>query len=103
MSKIDWAKAGKRLRYQPMADGRNPDWDWIGQRWKDEADYYGEEQSAINVADIAPCPLCDAALGDNCKDSAGRLMVHPHRERRRASGIAALVMLGPRFGGAPAE
>ena len=102
MSTIDWAKAGQRLRHQPRVDGRNPDWDWIVARWKDEADYYGDEQSAIHVAEIAPCPLCERPLGEACIDSAGQPMEAPHRERRRASGQAALKMLGPRFGGAPA-
>lgn len=101
MSKIDWSKAGKRIRWQsPNAvDGfRNPDWLWVQQRWKDEADYYGEELTASQIVQMLACPRCESLVTWACTTEDRQASIkEPHRERRRAAGETLLKLHGPRF------
>jgi hypothetical protein len=83
---IDWTKAGKRLRWQPKdMFGRNPDWNFAAQRWKDEADYYAE---------LALCPHCGVGPGVPCEGFDDY-----HQPRKRAAGLELLRRHGSRFGG----
>lgn len=99
MSQIDWSKAGKRLRYQPSTPGRNPDFNWAAQRWKDEADYYADEIGKPEIVALAACLVCGAPAGQPCADT----MFAYHQPRARAAGLALLKERGPRFGGAGFE
>lgn len=96
MSKIDWSQVGTRIRYQ-YADrsGRNPDFNFAAQRWKDEADYYAEELSLAEIQELAACPICEAPIDEPC---TGALITF-HMPRRRAAGEERLRREGPRFGG----
>lgn len=98
MARIDWTKAGKRLRYQPHSgDGRNPDFNWAHQRWKDEADYYADEIGKPEIIALAGCPTCSASPGDPCIGLPESIPFH--QPRRRAAGEEVLRQRGPRFGG----
>jgi hypothetical protein len=97
MSQIDWSKAGKRLRHQPRCDGRNPDFNWVAQRWKDEADYYADEIGKPEIIDLAECPTCLAPAGEPCEGLPESIPYH--QPRRRAAGVALLHQRGARFGG----
>lgn len=97
MSKIDWSKAGKRIRWQPRRpDGSNPDWNFTAQRWKDEADYYADELDLSGVIAHADCPVanCGAKRHQACR---GISLSSYHQPRRRAAGEALLELKGPRF------
>jgi hypothetical protein len=85
--KIDWSKAGKRLRYSLAKPGEgNPDWNWVAQRWKVAEEYAGEELTAWQVKDLVACPRCGAHKGYLCPDARGAAMDSPHEERRFAAG-----------------
>jgi hypothetical protein len=94
MAKIDWSKAGVRIRRTPNEHGRNPDWNDRLSRWKVAEEYAGETLATDEVRLLAPCEICAAPVGEHCADSAGRCMDDgPHPERRFAAG-AALIAAG---------
>jgi hypothetical protein len=91
MSKIDWSKAGTRLRrtIQDTRDGgTNPDWNHIDKRWKRIEEYAGESLTADQVFARAPCAHCRAAIAAPCVDANQRVMDGAHNERRIAAGNA---------------
>ena len=90
MSKIDWSKAGVRLRTSPKQFGRNVDWNDAAQRWKTAEEYAGEEFSPDAVIAAVACPYCDAYVARACFDHAGRIMDGPHAQRRFAAGAAMI-------------
>lgn len=95
MSRIDWSKAGKRIRWSPKRpDGTNPDWDWVNRRWKDAADYAGELLPDVAVVLMADCPACERLAGQPCVDSWGRDTQHPMWQRERAAGLVRVQLLG---------
>lgn len=97
MSSFDWSKAGKRLRHQPRTVDGNPDWNWVEQRWKDEADYYADDlTSEKELIAAAGCPHCGVAAGEQCI-GPGILEDMWHGPRKRAAGEAMLAERGPRF------
>lgn len=95
---VDWSKAGVRIRRTPETPamgGRNPDWDFRNERWKDAADYAGEAMSAGEVTARVPCPICTDIAGRFCHDVRGERMDHPHPQRVRAAGQQELEENGP--------
>lgn len=94
MSRIDWSKAGKRLRHTPRAANshRNPDWNWAQDRWKVAEEYAGEELAPAEVVALVPCPRdgCLAFQGYPCRDARDQAMDHPHVERVFAAGAARI-------------
>lgn len=86
-----------RIRWQPRDKNGNPDWLWVEQRWKDEADYYGEELTYEQVEAAVDCPQCPAKVGEGCVGARGTLIGDPHRQRRRIAGEQELEKHGPRF------
>lgn len=91
MAKIDWSKAGKRLRHSPPEPGgRNPDWNFRLQRWKVEEEYVGEALEPHVVNTLAACPLCGAPVVHLCQDARGQAMAEPHAERVFAAGAAEI-------------
>jgi hypothetical protein len=90
MAKIDWSKAGVRIRRTPNEHGRNPDWNDRLSRWKVAEEYAGEELTPREVVDAAVCAICDVPAGETCFDSLGREMDHPHAERVFAAGAARI-------------
>jgi hypothetical protein len=96
VGKIDWSKAGTRIRFQDLrGDGTNPDWNWPASRWKDEADYYAEELKEAGVIALTGCSTCGAVSGNLC---AGKVLGGGvHQPRRRAAGCEMLRRKGPRF------
>jgi len=97
MPTIDWTKAGPRLRHTPRtpADGgRNPDWNFVAERWKTAPEYAGETLTTGQVEEMVDCPhaLCGATAGEACRDSRQRSMPgSPHAKRRTAAGEALIV------------
>ncbi len=91
---IDWSKAGTRLRTSPRtpADGgRNPDWNFVAERWKTAEEYAGDELTTDQVEAAVDCPhaLCGATAGEACRDSRQRpIPGSPHAKRRTAAGQA---------------
>jgi hypothetical protein len=97
-AEIDWSKAGQRLRHQPRDNsGRNPDFNWVARRWKDEADYYADEIGKPEIIALAGCPTCGAAPDVPCLGLPESIPFH--MPRRRAAGEELLRLHGPRFGG----
>lgn len=88
-----------RIRWQPRdtKNGTNPDWLWVEQRWKDEADYYGEELTFEQVDEMVDCPICPAKAGEGCRGGRGTLIGDPHHQRRRLAGEQELERHGTRF------
>lgn len=96
MSKVDWSKAGVRLRHSPRQHGRNPDWNDAAQRWKTAEEYAGETLAVCQLQAVTHCPRldCSAEAGQPCQDAKGQEMPDsPHPERRTAAG-AALIAKG---------
>jgi hypothetical protein len=94
VGKIDWSKAGTRIRFQDLrGDGSNPDWNWPAERWKDEADYYAEELRPAEIIALTGCSHCGVLSGLPC---LGPLFTI-HQPRRRAAGCEMLRRKGPRF------
>ena len=93
MTKIDWSKVGKRIRFQPKDQwGKNPDWNLVDRRWKDEADYYADELDKRQVIALVACPVCAVPRTVPCRDT----LVDFHMPRKRAAGEAILASHGPR-------
>lgn len=90
---IDWSKAGTRLRHTPRTinDGGNPDWNFRLQRWKTAEEYEGEAMTTLAVVVGAPCPICNAPRGLECKDARDRAMADPHPERVAYAGQLSLM------------
>jgi hypothetical protein len=86
-SRVDWSKAGTRLRHTPRKDGRNPDWNYRLSRWKTAEEYAGGEIGPLEVVTLAACPVCDMPKSRVCIDARGEGMPDgPHAERRAAAG-----------------
>lgn len=93
--RIDWAKAGTRLRHtpQPPNDHRNPDWNWAQDRWKVAEEYAAETLTAAEVCAKVHCPRegCHSCRPESCRDARGNPMPEsPHVERRFAAGAALI-------------
>jgi hypothetical protein len=89
MSKIDWSKAGKRIRWTPRNanDPHNPDWHWTQKRWKDEADYAADAMPTWQIVAMVPCARCGSIAGQRCRTERGEFMPDSaHEARRRAAG-----------------
>lgn len=88
-----------RIRFQPYdtRNNCNPDWLWVEKRWKDEADYYGEELTQEQVENANDCPNCGVLRGSGCVGGTGKPIGDPHRGRRRIAGETELQKHGPRF------
>jgi hypothetical protein len=92
--KIDWSKAGKRLRFSLAKPGEgNPDWNWVAQRWKVAEEYAADELVAEEIVKAVACPRdgCLAPAWHDCRDARGEVMFDaPHQERRFAAGAAMI-------------
>ncbi|MBY0395965.1 MAG: hypothetical protein K2X91_05760 [Thermoleophilia bacterium] len=93
--RIDWSKAGTRLRRtepKPSDGGRNPDWNWPAKRWKTAEEYAGEEMTPDEVVARVACPRtdCPGDVGLPCRSYRDEAMDYPHAERRAAAGAARI-------------